>query len=344
MTVESPTILLVDDDRTTIELMGAVLSTQGLKVDRCHDAQAAIRLLETIHYDAVVTDVVFDGRPEGDQVLAACRRLQPLAVVVLMTGYPAIDSAVSAIKSGATDYLQKPVDPIVLAAMVHKALKERELDTNPDALQFNDLVEILSGMVAQTIERVDPYTAGHAARTRRYSRIMGERFGLDNRTLERLELGAIAHDYGKIYLDDLGFLTKKGKLTDAEYKEVQRHPELGARKLGAHPQLADVCRYVVEHHERWDGKGYPHGIAREEISLPGRILGVVEVFDSLSTRRSYKPAWGLEKMQNFFDEYRGTAFDPDVVDEFQALLSVHGEDWVNQPQKDLAAAGIQFEE
>jgi putative two-component system response regulator len=344
MTLEKPNILLVDDDRTTIELMGAVLETQGLHIDRCCDAESAIKLLESITFDAVVTDVIFDGRPEGDQILAACRKLQPKAVVILMTGYPAIDNAVSAIKSGATDYLQKPVDPIVLGAMVHKALKERQLDENPDALQFNDMVDILSDMVAQTIERVDPYTAGHAERTRKYSRIMGENFGLDSYTLERLELGAIAHDYGKIYLDDQGFLTKKGKLTEAEYTEVKRHPELGARKLGAHPQLRDVCRYVVEHHERWDGKGYPYGISEEKISLPGRILGVVEVFDSLSTRRSYKPAWSLERMQDFFDEYRGTAFDPQVIDEFQRLLGLHGKEWVAQPQKDLESVGLTLEE
>ena len=344
MSLEKPNVLLVDDDRSTIDLMGAVLATQGFRVSLCHCASSALKMLETIQFEALVTDVVFDGRSEGAGILAACRKLQPKAVVILMTGYPAIDNAVAAIKGGAMDYLQKPVDPVVLAAMVHKALRERVLTSQAsDSLQFNDLVEILSDMVAQTIERVDPYTAGHAERTRRYSRIMGERFGLDPATLERLELGAIAHDYGKIYLDDLGFLTKKGKLTAEEYKEVQRHPELGAQKLGAHPQLKEVCRYIVEHHERWDGKGYPYGIKEQEISLPGRILGVVEVFDSLSTRRSYKPAWSLEKTRNFFDEYRATAFDPDVVDVFQDLLSVHGEDWIAQPQKDLEAAGVKFE-
>jgi len=343
MTEPRPTVLLVDDERATIEIMGAVLESQGFEVSLCHQASGAIRLLETITFDAVVTDVVFDGSSEGHQVLSACRRLQPRAVVVLMTGYPAIDSAVAAIKEGATDYLQKPVDPVVLAAMVQKALRERRLSSGDHRLDFAELVDILSGMVSSTIERVDPYTAGHAERTRRYSRILGEKFGLDRYTMERLELGAIAHDYGKIYLDDLGFLTKKGKLTAEEYQEVKRHPALGAEKLGAHPHLTEVCTYVAEHHERWDGQGYPRGIAGEEISLPGRILGVVEVFDSLSTRRSYKPVWELDRTQAFFAEYRAKAFDPDVIDEFQKLLDVHGEEWIAQPQKDLVAAGVKLE-
>jgi putative two-component system response regulator len=340
MSRQSPNVLLIDDERTTIELMGAVLETQGFEVHLCHTTDQALRLLETIQFDAVVTDVVFEGRSEGSQLLAACRKLQPTAVAILMTGYPAIDSAVSAIKGGAMNYLQKPVDPTVLGAMVHKALRERQLSTELDSLRFGDMVDILSEMVASTIERVDPYTAGHAERTRRYSRILGESFSLDRPTLERLELGAIAHDYGKIYLDDLGFLTKKGRLTPAEYKEVQRHPALGAEKLGAHPQLREVCTYVAEHHERWDGLGYPYGLKGEDITLPGRILGVVEVFDSLSTRRSYKPAWDLDRTQGFFAKNRGEAFDPDVIDEFQKLLEVNGEEWIAQPQKDLEAAGI----
>ena len=128
--------------------------------------------------------------------------------------------------------------------------------------------------------------------------------------------------------------------TEAEYREVQRHPTLGAEKLGDHHQLQDVCRYVVEHHEKWNGAGYPRGIAGEQISLPGRILGVVEVFDSLSTRRSYKDVWELERTIEFFRGQRGEAFDPEVIDEFLPLLEEHGEEWIAAPQKDLEAAGV----
>ncbi len=345
MKTQRPNVLLVDDERATIELMGAVLGAQGFDVTLCHTAHEACRLLESIQFDAVVTDVVFDGHAKGEDVLARCREQQPGAVVVLMTGYPALDAAVSAIKGGAIDYLQKPVDPVVLGAMVHKALRERRLSSDREGgLEFSELVDIISGMVANTIERVDPYTAGHGERTRRYCRILGQKFNLDQPTLERLELGAIAHDYGKIYLDDLGFLTKKGPLTPEEYREVQRHPELGARMLGNHPHLEDVCNYVAEHHEKWDGTGYPLRLREEEISLPGRILGVVEVFDSLSTKRSYKDVWELPKTLAFFDAQRGRAFAPDVLDAFLELLEVHGEEWISAPQRDLEAAGLKLEE
>ena len=340
MTEAKASVLLVDDDERTLELLGATLELQGFRPTLSHTPQDAIRLLETVQFDAIVTDVVFDGFADGAKVLAAARDLQPTAVVVLMTGYPQIDDAVSAIKGGAIDYLQKPVDPIVLGAMVHRALREARMRVAGDQLEFVELVDIISQMVANTIERVDPYTAGHGERTRKYCRILGQHFNLERATLERLELGAIAHDYGKIYLDDLTFLTKKGPLTADEYREVQKHPALGAQKLGSHPHLVEVCHYVAEHHEKWDGTGYPHRRKGEEISLPGRILGVVEVFDSLSTKRSYKDVWALDKTVDFFKAQRGRMFDPDVLDAFVGMLEVNGEEWMAQPQKDLEAAGL----
>jgi len=285
--------------------------------------------------------VVFDGFSEGAAVLAAARELQPRAVVVLMTGYPQIEGAVSAIKAGAHDYIQKPVDPILLSAFLHRALKEREIER--DNLSFADLIEILSAMVANTIERVDPYTAGHGSRTRKYCRYLAEELGLERARTERLELAAIAHDYGKIYLDDLGFLTKNGPLTPEEFAAVQKHPLLGARKLGHHEQLAEVRRFVAEHHEKFDGTGYPKKLKGDEIAIESRILCVVEVFDSLATKRSYKDIWPLEKVQNFFAEQRAKAFDPLALDPFLKLLERHGERWIRQPALDLQAAGLKVE-
>tara|TARA_R110002073_G_scaffold63695_2_gene159506 strand:- start:1965 stop:3017 length:1053 start_codon:yes stop_codon:yes gene_type:complete len=334
-----PHVLLVDDEIGTIELLGAVLQRQGFQIDLARTTAAAIALLRTKTFDAVVTDVVFDGRDEGQEVLSACRDLAPSTVVMLMTGHPALSGAVSAIKLGAVDYLQKPVDPVLLAARIHRAVRERQMGS-PDDLNYKDLVNILSDLVAQTIERVDPYTAGHGERTRNYCRQIAEKLGLDKRTVERLELAAIAHDYGKIYLDDLSFLTKKGPLTPNEYREVQRHPEVGANKLGTNPHLVEACRYVAEHHERWDGTGYPRRLRGSAISEAGRILCLVEVFDSLTTRRSYKNPWDLQKTLDFFESQTGRAFEPEVLDIFLRLLEVHGPEWLSAPQRDLIAAGV----
>lgn len=338
MNERRPAVLLVDDDPRTIELIGAVLEHQGLATTLARSPRDATQLLKTIEFDAVVTDVVFDGAPEGSLVLAAARDLQPRAVVVLMTGYPDVEAAVAAIKAGAIDYLKKPIDPIVLAAFIFRALQEREVERVD--LAFGDLVDILSAMVANTIERVDPYTAGHGSRTRKYCRFLAETLGVERPRIERLELAAIAHDYGKIYLDDLGFLTKNGPLTDAEFRAVQRHPVLGAKKLGNHPQLVEVRRTIAEHHEKWNGSGYPHKLAGGEISLSGRILAVAEVFDSLATKRSYKDVWPLERVLQLFADGRGTHFDPDVIDAWMPMLTEHGDRWIRAPLADLKAAGL----
>ena len=101
-----------------------------------------------------------------------------------------------------------------------------------------------------------------------------------------------------------------------------------------------MCHYVAEHHERWDGTGYPHHRKGYDITLPGRVLCVVEVFDSLSTKRSYKDVWELPKTLDFFRAQRGRAFDPDVLDAFAGMLEQNGEEWMAQPQKDLEAAGL----
>lgn len=331
-------VLLVDDEIGTLDVMGALLERHGFVLQRASSAREAARLLRHGTFDAVVSDVVFDGADRGSEVIAAAKELAPGTAVILMTGYPAISGAVNALRAGAVDYLQKPVDAAVLARTIERAVSERKI-TSPE-LSFHDLVNILSDLVAQTIERVDPYTAGHGERTRRYSRAIARNLGLDRSTTERLELAAIAHDYGKIYLDDLGFLTKKGPLTPAEYREVQRHPLVGAGKLGTNPLLTDVCQYVAEHHERWDGTGYPGRLKGSQISPAGRILCVVEVFDSLSTKRSYKSPWDLQKCMDFFESNSGRAFEPEVLDVFLRLLEQEGEAWLQAPQQDLEAAGL----
>lgn len=331
-------VLVVDDEDLVLEAIALVLERQGIRATLARRAEPAIALLERHTFDAVVTDVVMDGRPAGEEVLRATRKLQPDAVAILMTGFPKLEAAVQAMKVGASDYLQKPVDPNLLAATIHRAVRERRL--RRAELSYHELVDILSGMVARSIERVDPYTAGHGERTRQYCKLVAEDFGLDPDTVQHLELAAIAHDYGKIFLDDLGFLTKKGPLTPAERREMQRHPQVGAERLGKHPRLEPVVRYVAEHHERWDGTGYPLRLRGREISRAGRILCVVEVFDSLTSRRSYKNAWSLEKTMDFFESQAGKAFEPDVLDIFLRRLERHGREWLEAPRRDLAAAGV----
>lgn len=318
-----PRILLVDDEPRTLELLGRALSREDFEVELATSARGALEALRRMRFEAVVTDVFFEGSNDGEEILRASRELQPQAAVVLMTGQPALETAVQAIKGGAYDYLQKPVDPVVLGAKLQRALRERTLDR--EGLAFGDLVEILSGMVASTIERIDPYTAGHGERTRRYCDLLAARCGIDTATRQKLELAAIAHDYGKIFLDDLGFLTKAGPLTPAEYLAVQRHPGLGAEKLGQHTRLREVCQWVAEHHERWDGTGYPRGLRGDQIPLEARIVAVADVYDALRSRRCYKPAFSFEKTADILREGAGRHMEPRLVEAFLSQVDTIAE-------------------
>ena len=155
-------VLLVDDEVRNLELIAAVLEHQGFQPTLAHTPKAAMELLRTLRFDAVVTDVVFDGFSEGAAVLAAARELQPRAVVVLMTGYPQIEGAVSAIKAGAHDYIQKPVDPILLSAFLHRALKEREIERdNPEFRLVEDITQFLTHIYSRGITEHDEVTVVH---------------------------------------------------------------------------------------------------------------------------------------------------------------------------------------
>lgn len=173
--------------------------------------------------------------------------------------------------------------------------------------------------LAKALEAKDPYTGGHAERVRKYCRMMADMTDLDEETKLRVESAALLHDIGKLGVSDY-VLQKKGPLTAEEREQIMEHPSIGDRILSEVPSLAAERLWVYEHHERWDGSGYPRGIGGEEISLPGRILILVEVYDALATKRSYKDAWPAEMIHEHFSEGSGKIYDPDTTDIFLELF------------------------
>ena len=173
--------------------------------------------------------------------------------------------------------------------------------------------------LAKALEAKDPYTGGHAERVRKYCRMMADLTDLDEETKARVESAALLHDIGKLGVSDY-VLQKKGPLTAEERDQIMQHPVIGDRILSEVPSLAAERLWVYEHHERWDGSGYPRGIGGEEISLPGRILILVEVFDALATKRSYKDAWPTEMIHEHFSEGAGKIYDPVTTELFLDLF------------------------
>ncbi len=166
-------------------------------------------------------------------------------------------------------------------------------------------------------EYKDPDTAAHLERMSRYSAVVAREMKLAPDRVTMIRLAAPMHDIGKIGVPD-AILTKPGKLTDDEYLEMKRHAEIGARILaGSETELLRLSEMIaLTHHERYDGTGYPRGLKGEEIPIEGRIVSVADVFDALTTKRCYKPAFPLEDSLRILDEGRGNHFDPDCVDAF----------------------------
>jgi HD-GYP domain-containing protein (c-di-GMP phosphodiesterase class II) len=174
------------------------------------------------------------------------------------------------------------------------------------------------GSLTAAIDAKDAYTRGHSERVAWGARELALAIGLDEATAERAHLAGLLHDIGKIGVPE-SVLTKKGRLTEAEFDMIKRHPRIGYDILRGIPSLEDVLPGVLHHHERWDGKGYPTGAAGEEISLFGRILAVADVFDALSSDRAYRKALPREEVLGEIQRSSGTHFDPRMARAFMEL-------------------------
>lgn len=172
----------------------------------------------------------------------------------------------------------------------------------------------LKSMIA-SIDARDPYTRGHSDRVSEFARLIAEEHKLDKELVEQIRISGLVHDIGKIgVLDEI--LRKPGKLTDAEFAKIREHPAVGYVILAPNPEWHDMLPGVIEHHERWDGRGYPKGLKGEEISLMGRILCVADCFDAMTSARAYRPAREIGEVLAEIRKCLGTHFDPTVGESF----------------------------
>ncbi|MBN1551235.1 HD domain-containing protein [bacterium] len=196
-----------------------------------------------------------------------------------------------------------------------QAIEKYTVDLEKNVKNLRELFKGSVESLTAAIDAKDPYTRGHSRRVTTISLLIGKQLDLPKDQMEELEISAMMHDIGKIGIDD-AILKKPGMVTEEELNVLKEHPKLGALIMKPIPQLGNMINGMLHHHERWDGTGYPEGLKGEEISVYGRIIAVADTFDAMTSDRPYQETHSFEHTRDQISEWRGTRYDPAVVDAF----------------------------
>ncbi|MGH9901227.1 MAG: HD domain-containing phosphohydrolase [Pyrinomonadaceae bacterium] len=334
-------ILVADDEKEIREVLVDVLSINH-ECTAVGSAEEALEELRRGEFDLVISDIMMGGM-SGLEMVPRVLGMAPDTVVVMISGVQTVESAIEALRAGAFDYVMKPFDLYHVEAAVRRALEHRELRVAKRRYE-NHLEEMVTQRTAElddalhsledayrmtlkaltaALETRDQETHGHSERVVSFSLRLGREMGLDKEQMRSLEFGSLLHDIGKIGVPD-AILRKPAALTREEWTKMREHPLHGRQILREIAFLEGASRVVAQHHERWDGSGYPLGLKGREIDLNARIFAVADAFDAMTSDRVYRKGRPYEAAAAELDEFADIQFDPRVV---AAFHRVPREDW-----------------
>lgn len=336
-------IAIIDDQQINLALMEALIK----RIEDCQphcfaDAQAGLDWCIANDPDLVIVDYMMPGL-DGIELIRRMRALPERrhTPLLMVTADHEREVRHTALDAGATDFLTKPVDRIEFTSRAKNMLELRRSQVllTDRAAHLADEVRRATEVIrkreeetlfclARAAEFRDPETGAHILRMANYSRLIAARLGWSEEDQERLLRAAPMHDLGKLGTPD-GVLLKPGKLTFEEFEVMKRHATIGWEILST--CTSDILKLGAEialsHHEKFDGTGYPGGLAGEAIPMSGRIVAVADVFDALTSNRPYKPAWEISRAVDLLREGSGKHFDPRCVEVFLAdmdeVLAIH---------------------
>ena len=342
-------MLIVDDEAEVRGVLSDLLSGPYV-CGQAASAEDAIAELREKDYQLVISDITMSGM-SGLEMIPHVKVVSPDTVIVMISGMQTIESAINALRLGAYDYLMKPFDLRQAEAAVSRALDHHELIVAKRRYE-NHLEELVAQRTAEldealnslenayrstlraltaALETRDAETHGHSERVVTFSLRLGREYGLNNQEMKALEFGSLLHDIGKIGVPD-AILRKPAKLTDEEWIRMREHPLHGQQILRGIKFLEGAARVVAQHHEKWDGSGYPLGLKAEEIDICARIFSVADAFDAITSDRVYRQGRSYEAAAKELDEWIGRQFDPKVVEAFHR---VPPEDWAELRRQSL---------
>lgn len=336
-------VVIVDDTPTNVTLMQVLVGRiEGCRPRTFTESAAGLQWCLDNDPDLVIVDYMMPA-PDGLEFIRRLREAHSAedTPLLMVTADHERQVRYSALESGATDFLTKPVDRIEFTSRVknmltlrrsHLLLSDRaamlaaEVRTATSVIYAREKETIVR--LARAAEWRDPETGAHILRMANYSRLIAARLGMPEEFQQRLLHAAPMHDIGKIGTPDQ-ILLKPARLTNEEFEVMKTHTTIGYEILcdSAAPALALAASIALRHHEKFDGSGYPHGLAGATIPVEGRIVAVADVFDALTSERPYKRAWNLDEAARYLAEGSGRHFDPDCVDAFlgdwAGVLAIH---------------------
>jgi len=322
-------ILIVDDTPKNIQVVASVLKNEGFAVGFATDGQKALEAVTQKNYDLILLDVmmpVMDGFETCENLKSNPKTAS--IPIIFLTARIEEESISKGFELGGVDYVTKPFNKSELLARVktHLELKDYKDNLEQKVSELTQEIEETQKEVIFTMgsigETRSKETGNHVKRVAEYSKILAKYLGLSEEEAELLKQASPMHDIGKVGIPD-NILNKPSKLEAEEWKIMQTHSELGYEmlKYSQRPILKAAAIVAIEHHEKYDGTGYPKGLKGESIHIYGRITAVADVFDALGSDRCYKKAWDDEKIFKLFKEEKGKHFDPRLVDIFFNNLS-----------------------